>query len=774
MGDLTRAAKHYFGSDYDKYKQEAEKTRKLSVEELYIREAKISIRKCNACREILAGFYFCCIECEFYDGYSLCVNCFYDGTVKHQHDSFADNHSILTMVKKGSRNPPCEIHKDKGKAKQDLQIVAIKPYCTSPPAETMILEGRKMVDNEGMDKLARIAKAHHKAASREIKNAADTFCRNMFRQAGNGQSRLTQNDYLAVMIKMRYPQYADRELFQMLAKDGNHMTMSEALTLYYIVLSGRPFCSGCEHFIPDMFFCCSKCPAAKYALCLGCYESEAYLRHKRNKHFGENDLRDMEDLREAAKYYLEGASEEYKQRARRAMAAGESLEDFYVRETKRCIRRCDVCAKLLLGFYLCCTKCELYKGSNYNLCVKCFYGRTFQHNHDSFADNHSVLTMHNEGRGEPTCVIEKDKGKSKQDSNSIRHLSSSKDSSSHSNSIRQVLSSHHSNLMHHVSSSHSNSIRHVSSSHSNSIRHVSSSHSNSIRHVSSSHSNSIRHVSNSHSNSIRHVSSNHSNSLRRNTPDSTDSSHSKSIIPVPNLRDSSHSNSLRRSISGSTDSSQSNSIRLSLRKIMIDKEGIEKLAYIAQAHYNAAPQKIRDSADKFFWSMVKQRGKTRVTMEDFVESMKEKRYPEYAHPDLFQILVKDRNLGMDITESRTLYYIVLTGKPFCNWCNCFIPDLYFCCSKCSARSYALCLHCYSTKAYVKHSHYTDDDVFFLDYSVLHTTIQATSVENGSSKAIVERNMGDKLVAGWNVCKAILNAGGTVLSIASTLGACTIM
>nr|GME11960.1 tetratricopeptide repeat protein 16 [Ipomoea batatas] len=141
----------------------------------------------------------------------------------------------------------------------------------------------------------------------------------------------------------------------------------------------------------------------------------------------------MEDLREAARYYLEGASEEYKQRARRG---GESLEDFYVRETKRRIRRCDVCAKLLLGFYLCCTKCEIYKGCNYNLCVKCFYGRTFQHNHDSFADNHSVLMMHNEGRGEPTCVIEKDKGKGKQDSNSIRHLLSSEDSSSEIKLIR--------------------------------------------------------------------------------------------------------------------------------------------------------------------------------------------------------------------------------------------------------------------------------------------------------------------------------------------------
>nr|GMC95427.1 Ca2+ sensor (EF-Hand superfamily) [Ipomoea batatas] len=148
-----------------------------------------------------------------------------------------------------------------------------------------------MVDKEGMEKLARIAKAHHKAASREIKNAADEFCRSVFRQAGNGHS-LSENDFLAVMMKKGFPQYADRDLFRMLqAKDGNHhMTMSEALTLYYVVLSGRPFCSSCEHFIPDMFFCCSKCPAAKYALCLGCYESEAYLRHKRNKHVGENDV----------------------------------------------------------------------------------------------------------------------------------------------------------------------------------------------------------------------------------------------------------------------------------------------------------------------------------------------------------------------------------------------------------------------------------------------------------------------------------------------------
>nr|GMD80345.1 acetyl-CoA synthetase [Ipomoea batatas] len=337
----------------------------------------------------------------------------------------------------------------------------------------------------------------------------------------------------------------------------------------------------------------------------------------------------MEDLRKAAKYYLETAPEEYKKRAQKVMDDGESLEDFYVRETKRCIRKCNVCSKLLVGFYMCCTKCEFYK-SNYNLCVECFYGRAFQHDeHDTFADNHSVMMMLNKKGSEPSCVIEK-----------------------------------------------------------------------------------------------------------------------------------------------------------TTRKIKIDKEGLEKLAEIAGAHYDAAPQKIRESADDFFWSMVKQKGKTRVTVEDFLEYMNGKSYSEYAKQELFEMVVKDRNVGMDIKESRTVYYIVVSRRPFCSWCNCFITDIYFCCSKCSARSYALCLVCYSDKAYVKHRHYGDDDAFFLDYTVLHNTITATPADtseasgsgSSSSTAIEIRKPRDDNVAAdvLKFGRAILNAGAAVLSIASSLGACTIM
>ncbi|XP_031098812.1 uncharacterized protein LOC116002784 [Ipomoea triloba] len=163
----------------------------------------------------------------------------------------------------------------------------------------------------------------------------------------------------------------------------------------------------------------------------------------------------MEDLSKAANYYLETASEGYKKRAQKAIDDGESLEDFYVRKTKRCIRKCDVCSKLVVGFYFCCTKCELFMaGYNYNLCVDCFYGgRTFEHEHDTFADNHSVLMMHTQGRGEPTCVIEQNNGKGKQDSNSEDDASSSHPKSSipHDSSLKD--SNSHSKLTHHNSSS---------------------------------------------------------------------------------------------------------------------------------------------------------------------------------------------------------------------------------------------------------------------------------------------------------------------------------
>nr|GME08507.1 Ca2+ sensor (EF-Hand superfamily) [Ipomoea batatas] len=383
----------------------------------------------------------------------------------------------------------------------------------------------------------------------------------------------------------------------------------------------------------------------------------------------------MEDLTRAAKHYFEAAGG-YEKNKQAADQAGESVEERYIRKAKIGIRKCNACRGILPGFYFCCIDCEVYKGEIYNgetykdysLCVNCFYEKTVEHKHDSFADNHSILAVSYMGASRnPNCEILKPKGKGLQQPPAVE----------------------------------------------------------------------------------------------------------------AQLRKESGKGKGKQDSSSSKVSSSHSNPKSQARKIMEYKARMEKLARIAKAHYDAAPKIIQDSVDNFFRSMVKQRGKTTVTVEDFVKSMKEKKYYIYARPELFQMLVKDRNVGMKMEESRTLYYIIQSEKPFCSWCGCFIPDIYFCCSKCSARSYALCLECFSSKSkyYATHEHYKDYDFFFLDYSVLHTTIQPTSAashqeESGGSQAIVIRNpREDRVVTAAKLVQAVLNAGAAILS---TAGACTIM
>nr|GMD05852.1 Ca2+ sensor (EF-Hand superfamily) [Ipomoea batatas] len=193
---------------------------------------------------------------------------------------------------------------------------------------------------------------------------------------------------------------------------------------------------------------------------------------------------------------------------------------------------------------------------------------------------------------------------------------------------------------------------------------------------------------------------------------------------------------------------------------------MKKLAQIAEAHYNAAPKAIRKMADDFFWSMVK-KGNRSVKQDDFLASMKKKGYTEYAKPEFFQLLLKDGNQDLSIFEGRTLFYILVSRRPFCSWCNCFIPDIFFCCSKCPASSYSLCLHCYTAKAYVRHNHYGDHDAFFLDYTVLHNCIQTSPTKLKKQKTGLKIGK-DTL----STITAILGAWAATLTIGSTC--CTIM
>nr|GLL29520.1 uncharacterized protein LOC109158156 isoform X2 [Ipomoea trifida]GMD03636.1 Ca2+ sensor (EF-Hand superfamily) [Ipomoea batatas] len=352
----------------------------------------------------------------------------------------------------------------------------------------------------------------------------------------------------------------------------------------------------------------------------------------------------MEELRQAAEDYYRSASEEYKQGF---LDSGESFLEFYVCETKRSIRQCDACRTLLPGYYFCCVDCER-NNTSFSLCINCFDKGKFQHQHDSFADNHSVLTMHNKGNNSlPPCVIEKKR----------------------EGEVDQLLQP-----------------------------------------------------------------------------------------PVQQTKE-----------------------LVSMTTVIKDemgKEAMKKLAQIAEAHYNAAPEAIRKMADDFFWSMVK-KGNNSVKQDDFLASMKKMGYTEYAKPEFFQLLLKDGNQDdLSILEGRTLFYILVSRRPFCSCCNCFIPDIFFCCSKCPATTYSLCLHCYTAKEYVRHNHYGDHDAFFLDYTVLHNCIQTSPTKPKKQKTGLKIGKLVKFVSPYaskdtlSTITAILGAWAATLTIGSTC--CTIM
>ncbi|XP_028108584.1 uncharacterized protein LOC114307375 [Camellia sinensis] len=81
----------------------------------------------------------------------------------------------------------------------------------------------------------------------------------------------------------------NRHFFELLDREGNgSLKFMEVMSLYYIIKSGRPFCEGCDEFIPGMFFTCSECfengTNNPFCVCPMCFENERFIHpsHKSN------------------------------------------------------------------------------------------------------------------------------------------------------------------------------------------------------------------------------------------------------------------------------------------------------------------------------------------------------------------------------------------------------------------------------------------------------------------------------------------------------------
>ncbi|KAI3469865.1 hypothetical protein Pfo_026528 [Paulownia fortunei] len=140
---------------------------------------------------------------------------------------------------------------------------------------------------------------------------------------------------------------------------------------------------------------------------------------------------------------------------------------------------------------------------------------------------------------------------------------------------------------------------------------------------------------------------------------------------------------------------------------------MEELREIAKAYYRAGSQEVQAKAYEFYKSMDTD-GDGKVNLSEFLAFMRQRGYSQMHNPHAFQELDQDGNGTLDFSEVMTLYYIIKSGRPFCDCCGKFIPGIFFSCVECFKNpesSFNLCFECYrSTKC--NHTH--DGRAQFLD------------------------------------------------------------
>lgn len=126
-----------------------------------------------------------------------------------------------------------------------------------------------------MEELHDIATAHYEAGNRKVQELAHEFFDSM---DTDGDGHVDLPEFLIFMRQEGYAHLGNPHFFNELDRDGDgSLDFFEVMTVYYIIKSGRPFCSWCGNFIPGIFFSCAECyksPRGSFNLCRVCYGSK--------------------------------------------------------------------------------------------------------------------------------------------------------------------------------------------------------------------------------------------------------------------------------------------------------------------------------------------------------------------------------------------------------------------------------------------------------------------------------------------------------------------
>ncbi|XP_022760905.1 uncharacterized protein LOC111307150 [Durio zibethinus] len=147
---------------------------------------------------------------------------------------------------------------------------------------------------------------------------------------------------------------------------------------------------------------------------------------------------------------------------------------------------------------------------------------------------------------------------------------------------------------------------------------------------------------------------------------------------------------------------------------------MEELHEIANAYFEVASRDIKEEARKFF-NKLDSNMDGKVSLHEYLGFMRQEKYQNLRSSDLFKQLCRGKSETLEFMDVVTLYYIIRSGRPFCDGCNQFIKDTYFCCIECfdsSNENYCLCCQCFKSKNYItgsqSHRHQFVDNFALLE------------------------------------------------------------
>ncbi|KAG6778225.1 hypothetical protein POTOM_018079 [Populus tomentosa] len=201
---------------------------------------------------------------------------------------------------------------------------------------------------------------------------------------------------------------------------------------------------------------------------------------------------------------------------------------------------------------------------------------------------------------------------------------------------------------------------------------------------------------------------------------------------------------------------------------------MDELHKIARAYYTTADEESKLQGKRFFNS-IDHDGNRGITIQEYLAYMKRNGHTKMANRPFFGYLNESRTGELEFMEVMTLFYIIKSGRKFCDGCDVLLKGTFFSCTDCFAdddESFNLCSECLTESKYVHpHRQFLDNYIILENMKKVIAAEKEEQMNNqvqnaGASNAIVLNNQ-----SRLTVFATLLQS---VVAAATTLSNCTIM